>query len=324
MRNGVPARKGNRKSCCSAEDARDARRVADHLGIPFYAANFRQGFSSLIDHFVAEYSRGRTPNPCILCNQNLKFGRMFDYAAALGADLVATGHYAIIDRSGPIPVLRKGRDLKKDQSYMLFAIGRQNLPKIALPLGELTKFETRRIAREEGLPVADKEESQEICFVPEQDYRRLLLERDPSLARPGPIRDEQGRIVGAHPGHSFFTIGQRKGLGIAFGSRKYVTQIEPETNTITVGDEASLWGIGFFASDVRWLSIEPPLPGQTLCADVKIRHGHPPSPARIRILGPSEVSVEFHRPEKMITPGQGAAFYQGDILLGGGWISRRT
>jgi tRNA-specific 2-thiouridylase len=320
MRNGIHAHRANQKSCCSIEDAYDARRVADQLRIPFYAVNFREGFASIIDYFVSEYTQGRTPNPCVICNRDLKFGRLFEYAHAVQAEYVATGHYAQVDRGGGRPALRRGADASKDQSYMLFSIQPRWLRKILFPVGGIPKSQVREIARGLGWAVADKPDSQEICFVPNDDYRTLIRDRAPDAVRPGEIRTQDGRVVGTHDGCQNFTIGQRKGLGTAFGKRMYVTGIDPDTNTVTVGEEKDLYRSTARVAKVNWLSIEPPAPGASLRASVKIRYQHEAAAAEVRVLEGERAEVVFDRPQKMVTPGQGAAFYDGEVVLGGGWI----
>jgi tRNA-specific 2-thiouridylase len=303
--------------CCSPVDAADARAVAHKLGIPFYALNFRRQFDQLIDYFADEYLRGRTPNPCILCNRDLKFGRLVEYGQAAGADFVATGHYARIDAQDGRWRLRRATDLAKDQSYVLFGIGRDILPRTIFPLGELTKEQVREHARRFGLKVSDKPESQDICFAPDRDYARIVRERHPEAFREGPILDPAGREVGRHQGIAHFTIGQRRGTGVAAGSPVYVVRIDAASNTVIVGSKLELARDTLEASQVQWL-IDPPT--SPLRATVKIRYAHPGAAAAIEPLGPDRVRVRFDDPQIAITPGQAAVLYADDVVLGGGWI----
>ncbi len=323
MRNGIHAHRGNQKSCCSIEDAYDARRIADQLQIPFYAVNLSEGFNSVIEYFIGEYNQGRTPNPCVMCNRDLKFGKLFDYARAIGAEKVATGHYARVDRASGRPVLRRGVDPGKDQTYMLFSVRPEHLDRMEFPIGDLPKARVREIAHDIGFRIAEKPDSQEICFVPGNDYRELIKERIPQAIASGPVKTLDGEIVGDHPGYQFFTIGQRKGLGIPMGKRVFVVDIDPITNTVTIGDEKDLYRRTAQVSKLNWLSIDPPAAGAKIRGHVKIRHTHEPAAAELRVEGDA-VSVTFDEPQKMVTPGQGAAFYDGDVLLGGGWIDKAT
>ncbi|NUN49543.1 MAG: tRNA 2-thiouridine(34) synthase MnmA [Candidatus Brocadiae bacterium] len=313
MRNGVEhATRSSRQGCCSAADAQDARRVADRLGIPFYALDFSAEFRTVVDRFVAEYARGRTPNPCIECNQALKFGRLLDYADAVGATHVATGHYARLENG----VLRRGHDRAKDQSYVLFALSPAQIARTLLPIGALSKDEVRAEARRFDLPVSAKPESMEICFVPDNDYRRLIRER--AAPRPGPMVDMERRLLAEHPGIENFTVGQREGLGIALGRPAYVVALEPETNTVVVGFADDLLSRGLVARRVNWLGGAP---AGTLDADVQIRAHHRPAAATLTLDGDA-VHVAFREPVRAVTPGQAAVFYRGDDVLGGGWIER--
>jgi tRNA-specific 2-thiouridylase len=305
------------RGCCSAADAEDARNVAGRLGIPFFALNFVEPFDEIINYFVDEYVRGRTPNPCILCNDRLKFGRLAEYGRAVEADFIATGHYARIENRDGRPRLCRGVDRSKDQSYVLFGIDRQILPRVVFPIGGMTKNEVRQHAREHGLPLFDKPESQDICFVPDRDYARLVRERRPDALRPGLIVDRTGREVGRHEGIIHFTIGQRRGLGVAMGSPVYVTRIDPATNTVTIGPREDLARDGLQASRVCWL-VEPP--AGPIEAEVQIRYTHQAAPAVVEPSGSDRVQVRFRQPQYAITPGQAAVFYSGDEVLGGGWI----
>lgn len=305
------------RGCCSVADADDARKVAGRLGIPFYALDFKESFEGIIDHFVAEYVRGRTPNPCILCNDQLKFGRLAEYGRAAEADFIATGHYArIVQRAGQARLCR-GVDTGKDQSYVLFQLDRGILPRVMLPIGEMTKEQVRDYARKRGLSLFYKRESQDICFVPDRDYARLIRERRPDAFRPGRIVDRSGRELGRHDGIVNFTIGQRRGLRLAMGKPVYVTAIDAATDTVTVGPREELAGRELRASQVHWL-IDPP--AQIIEADVQIRYTHKAGRAVVEPIGVDRVHVRFREPQYAITPGQAAVFYDGDVVLGGGWI----
>ena len=326
MRHGVhadvPARPGKpldaargKQGCCSLDDAYDARRVADALSIPFYTLNFEEPFGRIIDYFVSEYDRGATPNPCIVCNRDLKFGKLFEYADAVGADLVATGHYARVERRDGRMALLKGRDARKDQSYVLFPIRPRDLERVQFPVGGFEKQEIRRLAVEADLRIAEKPESQEICFVPDNDHRRLLRERLGDRLRPGPFRSRDGRVLGTHEGHQLYTIGQRKGLGTSFGRPMYVAAIEADTNTVVLSKEDEK-RTELFARSVNWISP----PARACEAEVKIRYGHAPAAARVEPVGADRVRIEFRNPQRAVTPGQAAVFYDGEAVLGGGWI----
>ncbi|HPP51854.1 MAG TPA: tRNA 2-thiouridine(34) synthase MnmA [Thermoguttaceae bacterium] len=305
------------KTCCSAADATDARRVADRLGIPFYVLNFQEEFGQLIEYFVQEYLSGRTPNPCIVCNQKLKFGKLFDYADTIGAEYVATGHYARILPAPDGLGLYRGVDETKDQSYVLFGVPRNRLSRMLFPLGNYRKAEIRRWAAEAGLQAANKPESQEICFVPDQDHARFVRERRPDLDTSGPIVTTDGQVVGQHPGIEHFTIGQRKGLRVALGERRFVVRIEPQTCTVVIGAHEELARTDLIAAGANWLI---PPPDQPFEAEVKIRYRTPAVPAVVQPMGLDLFQVRFHRPCYGVAPGQAAVCYQGDRLLGGGWI----
>jgi tRNA-specific 2-thiouridylase len=321
MRNGA-ARPGDAeraRSCCGAGDAHDARRVADALGIPFYVLDFEDAFRRLIDGFCAAYDRGQTPNPCILCNRDLKFGRLLATADAAGAVGVATGHYARVERRGDRFRLRRGADAAKDQSYVLFPLSQAQLARTQFPLGGLSKPEVRALAREAGLPVMDKPESMEICFVPEDDYRTVLRERIPDRLREGDLRHRDGRLLGRHPGHQFFTVGQRHGLGVALGEPAYVVRIDAATNTVVLGGADDLMAGTCTVREVVW-GVDPPAPGAALGASVQIRSQHRAAPAVVTALGGDRAGVRFEAPQRAVTPGQAAVFYDGDAVMGGGWI----
>lgn len=314
--------KPHHQGCCSTGDAADARYVAGLLDIPFYALNFQRDFGGIIDYFVGEYNRGRTPNPCVRCNEYLKFGKLARYARALGADYVATGHYARIHRASNGDVeLWRGTDTAKDQSYVLFGVPPEELSRMLLPVGDFPKSEVRTMARDLGLPVHDKPDSQEICFVPDNNYVNLLQKRSPQTLKPGNIVDAAGQVVGQHAGHQNFTLGQRRGVGVAFGYPIYVTGIDANTNTVRVGPRQGLLHRALLAKEVNWLANRP----QTaIRVQAKVRYNSPPAPATAVINSANELLVEFDSPVAAITPGQAVVCYDGQRLLGGGWIDAVT
>jgi tRNA-specific 2-thiouridylase len=305
------------RSCCSLQDAYDARRVAEELDIPFYVLDFKKDFEEIIDYFCLEYSRGRTPNPCILCNQRLKFGRLLKFAQEIGAERLATGHYARVEEYMSRYILKRGLDPRKDQSYALFSLNQEQLSHAIFPLGEMKKEEVRHKARELNLKTRDKPESQEVCFVPEEGYSRLILDRKYKEVRPGLIKDTRGRVLGRHPGIEFFTIGQRRGLGLAMGIPYYVVDIDPKESIVVVGREEELLEREFTVSGLNWVALDGL--EKELEVEVKIRYTHKASPATLCPEG-DRVKVVFGEPQRAVTPGQAAVFYQGDVVLGGGWI----
>jgi len=289
------------------------------LGIPFYSLNFEREFGRIVDYFVDEYVAGRTPNPCIVCNTWLKFGKLFEYADSVGAQYVATGHYARIMPGGEdkVPCLLRGRDAAKDQSYVLFGVDRQLLGRLCLPVGEYRKDEIRRMAAELGLRVADKADSQEICFVPDDDHARFVRQSRPGVDTSGEIVTTDGVVVGRHAGLEQFTVGQRKGLRVALGERRYVVRLEPETRRGVVGTLDDLTRRELTAAGANWL-IDPP---QTpFACRVKIRYRSAPLPATIEPLADDRFRVLFDAPCRAIAPGQATVCYDGDRVLGGGWI----
>ena len=312
----------NKQGCCSVLDAADARRVAGVLGVPFYVLNFEQDFGRVIDYFVTEYNRGRTPNPCVRCNDWLKFGKLSQYAKAVGADFVASGHYARVEAdpaSGRKRLLR-GRDHRKDQSYVLFGMTRVALDHTLLPIGEFEKHQVRQIAQELKLPVFNKPDSQEICFVPNNDYAALVRRRTPQMFRAGEFVTPDGKVVGGHQGHQRFTIGQRKGLGVALGYPIYVTNIDPASNRVTVGSREAVLKTTLRASQLNWLEDALTSAAGPVRCHAKIRYNHDPQPATAQLTGDDELTVRFDEPQSAITPGQAVVLYQGDVVLGGGWI----
>lgn len=310
----------HKKGCCSAIDAGDARRVADLLDIPFYALDFEKDFERIIDYFADEYLAGRTPNPCVVCNNWLKFGKLWSFGKQLQADFIATGHYAqILHREGSHE-LHRGVDEEKDQSYVLHGIRRSILPHLLFPIGALPKAEVRSIARQAGLSVHDKPDSVEICFVPDGNHGELIRRLRPDKNTAGSIMDAEGTVLATHPGIENFTIGQRKGLGFAAGERRYVLQILPEQHAVVVGERDDLLAEGLIASSVNWLTeTAPEVP--ISCA-AKIRYRHRAAPAQVVALPDGGARVTFLHPQSAVTPGQAVVFYEGSRVLGGGWIER--
>ncbi|MBA7648786.1 tRNA-specific 2-thiouridylase MnmA [subsurface metagenome] len=308
--------------CCGLDAIEDARRVAYQLGIPHYVMNFRDIFArKVIADFCREYSLGRTPNPCIRCNQYIKFGALLEGAKGLGADFVATGHHARIERDGDNGryLLKKGIDRGKDQSYVLYTLTQEQLEHTLLPVGNFTKARVREIAREVGLPVAAKPESQEICFIPDNNYPKFLKEHIPQALKPGPILDRQGSVLGRHQGILFYTIGQRKGLGISAKEPLYVTAIVPQRNAIVVGSKEEVYGTELIADELNWISLTKLK--QPITTRAKIRYLHSEAKAEISPIDEDKVQVRFNQPQMAITPGQAVVFYHGDTVIGGGTTS---
>jgi tRNA-specific 2-thiouridylase len=316
---GAGGRAGHKQGCCSALDAGDARRVADRLDIPFYALDFERDFDRIIDYFADEYLAGRTPNPCVVCNNWLKFGKLWSFGKQLEADYIATGHYARVVPGPDGPELHKAADPDKDQSYVLSGLRRSLLPHLLFPIGGYRKEEVRAVAREAGLGVADKPDSVEICFVPDGDHAALIRRRRPEADTAGVIVDTAGAVLAEHDGIERFTIGQRKGLGFATGSRRYVLEIIPESRRVVVGDRKELLASGLMASKVNWL-IDPP--AEPLACSAKIRYRHAGSPATVTTTADGGARVRFAEPQSAVTPGQAVVFYAGERVLGGGWIER--
>lgn len=308
---------GHKQGCCSASDAADARRVADRLDIPFYAVDFAEEFGRIMDYFVDEYTAGRTPNPCVACNNWLKFGKLLDYADGVGADCIATGHYARLLPADDGPALLTGIDETKDQSYVLFGIDRAVLPRVMLPVGGHRKDEIRALARQLGLRVADKKDSQEICFVADNDYAGFVRRRRGDEDLSGEIVTTDGTVVGHHAGIEGFTIGQRKGLGVAFGEPRYVVRLEAETRRVVIGTQPELARSELTARQANWL-IDPPT-GPLRC-EAKIRYRSAASPATVTVLDAGRLRVTFDEPRSGVAPGQAVVCYSGDRVLGGGWI----
>lgn len=308
--------------CCGPQAVMDARSVCAQLGIPYYlideSAEFQQ---RVIGYFAAEYRAGRTPNPCVMCNQHLKFGTLLDRARQLGCDRVATGHFARVERSANGRVLlMRGRDLRKDQSYFLFSLRQDQLDFVLFPLGEKTKADTREVARACSLRTADKEESMEICFVPDNDYGRFLQQAQLVDKHPGDIVDAAGKVLGQHEGIAFYTIGQRKGLGISSPRPLYVVDLDVDHNRVVVGDETQLQRSDFRVANCNWIPFDDP-PESFECL-AKIRYNHPGARARVFPGSFGTAEVRLMEPGRAITPGQACVFYQDDLVVGGGWISR--
>nr|WP_325191225.1 tRNA 2-thiouridine(34) synthase MnmA [uncultured Selenomonas sp.] len=310
----------NDRSCCSLSSVDDARRVADVLGIPHYVMDFTEPFQrSVIDYFLDEYLGGRTPNPCIACNRYIKFEGLLHKSEELGASYVATGHYARIDcDGGSIYRLRKGLDLSKDQSYVLYHLNQKILARVLLPLGIYKKEDTRRMAEEYHLPVAHKPESQEICFVPNDDYKAYMREKRPECCRPGNIVDCLGNVLGQHAGLAFYTIGQRRGLGIAAPAPFYVIALDAKQNHVVVGKSDDVYAAQLIATDMNWTMWHDLQSVREVRA--KIRYGKCDAPARIMPHLRGRVLVQFSEPQRAVTPGQSIVFYEDDIVLGGGVI----
>ncbi len=321
MRTGTEAaqdtRSDRKKGCCSAIDAGDARRVADRLDIPFYALDFEEEFGRVIDYFADEYLAGRTPNPCVVCNSWLKFGALWRYGQQFDADFIATGHYARIVGGSE---LHRAADPEKDQSYVLFGIERAMLPRLMFPLGDMRKADVREMARRAGLGVADKPDSVEICFVPGGDHAEVVRARRPGASAPGKFVDPDGEVLGDHDGIERYTVGQRKGLGVALGERRYVLKIVPSANEVVLGEREGLLASGLRASRVNWLADAPS--GPLACA-VQVRYRHRPAAAVVEAADGGAV-VRFEEPQSAITPGQAAVFHDGTRILGGGWIEGAT
>jgi tRNA-specific 2-thiouridylase len=310
-------------TCCGTEATDDARRVARTLGIPHYVLDSEREFDrAVVDPFVDEYRRGRTPVPCLACNTELKFGSLLQRARAWDAVAVATGHYARVthDEGTGRYLLWKGRDERKDQSDFLWPLTQSQLAAARFPVGGLTKEEVRAQGRRLGLATADKPESQEICFIPDDDYRGFLRQRDADMFVPGAIVDRQGTQLGRHPGLANYTVGQKKGLGLTTGQRLYVLDLDAATNTITVGGASELEQSRLVAQGVNFIAGPPPV--QPVRIQARIRHRHAPAKATVRVLHEDRAEVLFDEPQRAVTPGQSVVFYQDDLVLGGGVIAR--
>jgi len=308
--------------CCGPQAVMDARAVCHKLGIPYYLIDEANAFQKqVIAYFAEEYKAGRTPNPCVMCNEKLKFGALLDRARQLGAERVATGHFARLEKSpdGRRTLLRQGRDARKDQSYFLFSLRQNQLERALFPLGEMTKQDTREVARECQLKTADKEESMEICFVPDNDYGKFLSDAKLVQRHRGDIVDLRGQVLGQHDGVEFFTIGQRKGLGISSPKPLYVIELDAASNRVVVGDDSALERDQFEVERCNWIPFDEPPAEMRVSA--KIRYHHPGTEATVRPLTGGGASVTLHEPQRAITPGQACVFYEGDLVVGGGWIT---
>lgn len=311
--------------CCGIESIEDAKKVAYKLGIPHYVLNFRDIFrKKVITDFCEEYQQGRTPNPCIRCNQYIKFDSLLKRARQLDADYIATGHYARIEFSQKkkVFVLKRGKDSSKDQSYVLYTMGQRQLKSTLMPLGRLTKKEVRAIARQKHLPIADKRESQEICFITDNDYGKFLKKHNPGGVIPGPIVNKDGEVIGRHRGIIYYTIGQRKGIGIADKHPLYVISIDKRNNSITVGAKADVYSKQLIADNLNFVSMDRL--NRKLKIKAKVRYLHPPAKATVAPYSRGRVKVVFTRPQWAVTPGQAAVFYSGESVVGGGTIERRN
>ena len=322
-RNGQSREADEPGSRRGADATEDARSIACKLGIPHHVMDFRDTFAQkVIANFCREYNLGRTPNPCIRCNRYIKFGALLQRARELGADFMATGHHARIerDKAATTHFLKKGVDQNKDQSYFLYSLNQEQLSHTLLPIGNLSKDRVREMARESGLSIANKPESQEICFIPDDDYAKFLKDYIPQADKPGPILDEQGNILGSHRGILHYTIGQRKGLGISTKEPSYVLAIEPERQAIVVGSKKAAYGNELIASGLNWITItrlEKPI-----LARAKIRYRHQEVEVEVTPLDDDKVYVKFKEPQLAITPGQAIVFYDGDTVIGGGTIEQ--
>ena len=307
--------------CCSYSAVRDAKRVAQKLDIPHFVFNLQDEFQEkVIDYFVEEYSLARTPNPCVMCNREIKFSALLKKARELGCDYIASGHYAKIEKENGRYLLRKGKDENKDQTYMLYVLDQEQLSRTLFPLSGFTKKEIREKAKELGFSVHNKAESQEICFVPDDDYVRFLDTNYPEISKPGPILDSDGNKVGTHDGVSHYTIGQRRGLGIALGYPVYVTELDHEKNAIIVGKDDSVFSEGLIAEDINIIPFDS-LDGR-MEVEAQIRYNSSSVKAVIEQIEEDKIKVEFENAQRAVTPGQSVVFYLGDLVLGGGIIKK--
>lgn len=308
--------------CCGPQAMEDARRVAARLGIPHFVIDETQDFRKVVmDYFASEYQQGRTPNPCVKCNEKLKFGKLMDKALGLGSHFIAMGHYARVERVREGYILRRAKDLHKDQSYFLFSLSQEQLARVLLPIGGMTKEETRQMAKEVGLQVHDKEESQDICFVPEHDYTAFLkVHLGQAKFQDGEIVHRDGRILGRHQGIEFYTVGQRKGIHVSYPKPLYVLEIDVSQRRVIVGEDDDLWCDEFWVERSCWGVHGIPKAGTQMM--VKIRHRHEGARGTLYPEGQDQVHVQLNEPQRAITPGQAAVFYDGEDVLGGGWIMK--
>ncbi|HEX3719580.1 MAG TPA: tRNA 2-thiouridine(34) synthase MnmA [Verrucomicrobiae bacterium] len=307
--------------CCGPQAVTDARSVCHKLGIPYYLIDEADAFQKqVIAYFAEEYKAGRTPNPCVMCNEKLKFGALLERARQLGGDYIATGHFARVEKSadGQRTLLRKGRDARKDQSYFLFSLRQNQLARAMFPLGEKSKQDTRQVARDCQLKTADKEESMEICFVPDNDYGKFLSAAKLMQPHRGDIVNTNGDVLGHHDGIELFTVGQRKGLGISSPKPLYVIELDAARNRVVVGDDSALDRDEFQVERCNWIPFDAP---EEMRVTAKIRYNHPGTPATIRPGANGGASVKLDFPQRAITPGQACVFYNDDLVVGGGWIT---
>ncbi len=307
--------------CCGLGAAEDARRVAWKLGIPHYVMNFREEFQKhVIDYFISEYVRGRTPNPCIACNRFVKWEALLERALRIGADYIATGHYARVERlAGGRYAVRKSASAAKDQTYALYNLTQDQLRHTLMPVGDYHKEEIRRIAERIGLPVANKPDSQEICFIPDHDYAGFIEKNADACPPPGNFVDARGRVLGRHKGITHYTVGQRKGLNLAMGHPVFVTRIRPETNEVVIGEAEDVYAGRLTCNHISWMAVDG-LHGREMRVTAKIRYAHKGAPCVIREAGPDCLEVRFHEPQRAVTPGQAVVFYKEEYVIGGGVI----
>ena len=313
---------GGANRCCTPGQMADARRIAGQLGIPFYVIDTQEIFRrTIVQFFIDRYVAGETPNPCLECNRTIRFEWLLQHALAIGADFLATGHYARVERDpdGTVRLL-KARDSTKDQSYVLSVLSQEKLRRALFPVGDYTKPEVRALAQARGLPVASKHDSQDLCFLADGDYRRFLRQHAPDAVRSGPILTRDGRQLGTHSGLPNYTIGQRKGLGISYPQPLYVLATDPARNALIVGTAAELGQSSLVAGRVNWIAGQPP--ASSFRAEIKIRYKARPAWGTVSVLDDGQATVRFDAPQRDITPGQGAVFYQGEVCLGGGIIIR--
>lgn len=307
--------------CCSLSAVDDARRVANKLGIPYYVLNFKDIFNkTVIEYFKEEYFKGRTPNPCIACNRHVKWQAMLDKAVSMGIDYIATGHYAKVmqDATTGRFILKKSVTDKKDQTYALYNLTQNQLSRTLMPVGDYSKDRIREIAKELGLGVAAKPDSQEICFIQDNDYGRYLSQNTDKKILPGKFVDTKGNVLGTHKGIVHYTVGQRKGLGITFGKPMFVVAIDAKNNRVILGDDKEVFSDTLTASDLNFIAVEKPSEGMRVSA--KIRYSAKEAPATVHVLSEDKVQVVFDEPQRAITPGQSVVFYNGDVVVGGGTI----
>lgn len=313
----------NSRTCCALDDVNDARRVAEKLGFPHYTLNLKERFKKeVVGEFISEYAQGRTPNPCVTCNRFLKFDALMNKAAQLECDYVATGHYGRVESTKEGFRLRKGVDPLKDQSYFLYHLNQELLPKILLPLGSFKDKETtRNVAEKLGLKVAGKPDSQDICFIPDGDYKGFLDRYSPGLKKPGNMILENGQVIGKHEGIAYYTIGQRKGLGVAWEEPLYVQEISAETNEIIVGPQKDLYATALVTGEAHFVEQRPKV-GERIPVEAKIRYAAKPAKAEIELLESGKMVVYFEEPQRAITPGQAVVCYQGEYVFAGGAIEK--